>query len=106
MSNSVWVVIKYNINEKYDAESVGVYYKKSGAVNKILSLMKKDYDSFDDYENLYESLEVLFIDEDVDIEKIKWCDINDFVVKQLKTTGDCYGFYDTSYKINKHTIDQ
>lgn len=50
-----WVVIKYMIDDNYDAESIGIYSTREKAVNKVLQLIKKEYESYKCPDDLIEA---------------------------------------------------
>jgi hypothetical protein len=98
-----WVVLQYNNDDNYDAQSIGIFSTKKKAINKILELCKKEYnDSKSDEEFIEDVVEEWFGEVE---EPVVWNDFKEKIIKKLSKNG-CNGLSYLSYKIRKHVVDE
>lgn len=46
-NNKLWILIAYNNDDNYDADTIGIFNTRKLASEKALSLLKKDFESSD-----------------------------------------------------------
>jgi len=102
-----WTLLEYNNDDNHDAESIGVFSSKILACDKLLTIIKKEYEK-SSRDNLFELNEEWFGDEE-DIER-PWEDYEKVIRKKLnvnkKCNAECNGLDYLNYKITKHQIDE
>ena len=99
-----WILIQYNNDDNYDAESIGMYSTKERAIKKVLKIIKKEFEECSKIDIL-ELTEDWFEEED-NSEAPIWDDCCKIIKNKLAKECECYGFSYLSYKIKKHIMDE
>jgi hypothetical protein len=101
MANKLWILIAYNNDDNHDAETIGIFNTRESAVEKTLSLLKKDFESSGDLEEAIEDDDRF---EDFDSENLKWADVKNIFKSELKK-GECQNCFSyQNYKISSHKV--
>ena len=108
--STYWGLIKYNNDDNHDAYTIGIYSSKKKAVNKLLELLKVEYNEFDDNKDeLLEEVDNWF-DEWSSDEPPTWSDYKAVIKEMLAinkdTSCELDGLSYESYKITKKQLDK
>jgi hypothetical protein len=108
-----YIAIQYNNDDSYDAEpnnndaeSIGCFSTKQKAINKIIFLIKGEFDELSQLgEEELVKLNEKWFNEDDD-EPGTWNDFYKIIKKNLQSYCESDGLLGTTYKIKKHKLDQ
>jgi|SRR5579872_1621718 len=103
MGEKYYVVIRYNNDDTYDAETIGIYSTKNKAKKKIMLLIEEEFDNLDE-RDIRELMEEWFPEWD-DEELPTWEDFEEVMKYQLRS-HECKGLSYLNYKIGTHEIDE
>lgn len=107
-NNQLWVVIAYNNDDNYDADTIGIFSTEKLAQKKILEMLKQDFEfateDDSDEDSVRETLESDKRFKHLDLQNVQWRDIRKYFAMEIKC-GECYNLFSyRNYKICRHTI--
>ena len=97
-----FVVIRYNNEDNHDAESVGVFKTKERAIDKVLEVIKNDYDECSDDDLIH--LNRTWFNEN-DGEVASWSSFKKIIKKNLINLGESEDLGWQTYIIKQHDIE-
>ena len=116
-----WVAIESDYYRKYnettEVKLVGIFSEKSLAVNKVISLIKKEFDdiscSSKNNNILNDVVQYLTGNPDLNSKNTTWENIVQFLIERLDKYNLCRGikigafnnFFELRYKLQNHLVD-